>query len=176
MFSNLKVEGGRSNHYLFLLCPWLQRLAPFKMLEDVVTVTDSDHERIRHYMRRNGSPERCPSLTGMIKRLGLQYGCISHGNSSMGGGGPGGTDENSVLPYLVPYTQLRMLVSETRETDFFVAYERGGAACRFEMRGGGVVAGSDARLRVPLPTPLNKFLFFRAIQTPEVDERGWCYH
>ena len=55
MFSNLKVEGGRSNHYLFLLCPWLQRLAPFKMLEDVVTVTDSDHERIRHYMRRNGA-------------------------------------------------------------------------------------------------------------------------
>ena len=108
-----------------------------------------------------GGPDVCVGFTDMITRLGLQRGCILCGNSMMGGGGPGGTDENSILPYMVPYTQLRMLVSETRETDFFVAYERGGAACRFEMRGGNVVTGSDARLRVPLPTPLNKFLFFR---------------
>ena len=55
MFSNLRVEGGSSNHYLFLMFPGLQRLAPFGLLEDVVTVTDSNHERIRFYMRRNGA-------------------------------------------------------------------------------------------------------------------------
>ena len=72
-----------------------------------------------------------------------------------------------MLPYLVPYTQLRMLVSETDERDFFVVYEnRAGEKCRFELKGGKLVAGSDAFLRVPLPIPLNKFLFFRCGTPP----------
>lgn len=103
----------------------------------------------------------------MLKRLNMEHGCLVHGNSMMGGGGPGGTDENSVLPYLVPYTQLRMLVSETDERDFFVVYEnRAGEKCRFELKGGKLVAGSDSFLRVPLPVPLNKFLFFRCDTPP----------
>ena len=77
-----------------------------------------------------------------------------------GGGAEGGTSENTILPYKVPYIQLRQLVSETDCQDFFVEYHRkycdsrdDEKKCRFELRDGKVVSG-DQKLRLKLKPPL----------------------
>ena len=90
----------------------------------------------------------------------------------MGGGGTdGGTAANTVFPFRVPYLQLRQLVAEARERDFFVEYTRRSGAERFELRDGVVVRG-DARLRERLPFIVRKVVFCRAIT---MGFEGVCY-
>ena len=168
MFSNLVVEGGRGNHLLYR-STW----APFGHLRDLVTVTATDLEAVRFFVRRSGPPEEMRSMRGLIARHGIETAIL--GNSKMGGGGTdGGTAANTVFPFRVPYLQLRQLVAEARERDFFVEYTRarsGAAAERFELRDGVVVRG-DARLRERLPFIVRKVVFCRAIT---MGFEGVCY-
>ena len=168
MFSNLVVEGGYSNHFLYR-----SKWAPFGFLRDLVTVTDTNLEAIRYFVRRSGPPRDMHSMRGLIERHGIETAIL--GNSKMGGGGTdGGTAANTVFPYRIPYMQLRQLVAEARARDFYVEYSRrdgGAAAERFELRDNEVVRG-DARLRERLPFVVRKFVFCRAI-TMGFD--GVCY-
>lgn len=157
-------EGGKTNHFFFR--SWM---APFELLEDMVVVTGTDYDRVRYYMRRNGVPDNYLSMKPAIVRLKLS--CAVFGNSAMGGGGDGGTPENSVFPYAIPYMQLRMLVSEATQRDFYVEYTRAGSPMRFTVQDGNVSEG-DAKLRAPIRVPLSKYYFCRAVQAD--DERCVC--
>ena len=74
MFSNLRVEGGKTNHFLYR--PWM---AVFDLLEDICVVTGSNLERIRFYMQISPLQEEYTHMRPLIQRLKL--GCSNHGNS-----------------------------------------------------------------------------------------------
>ena len=171
MFSNLRVEGGRTNHLLYRYVAWM---APFGFLRDVVSVTATDCVRIRFFMRASGGPDTCPSMAPLIARLSL--GCTVYGQLKRGAGSGGADESNTVFPYQIPHLQLRALVSDEfvrgGRRSFFVQFSRGGRAHRIEVRDGELVEG-DAGLLVPLPVPLRPWVFCRAVQ---MDEVGLCYH
>ena len=172
MFSNLRVEGGKTNHLLYR--PWM---APLPFLADLVTIRATDLPSVRKYVRKVAGPLVAGSLEALAKRLQLDV-CV-WSNSTNGGGGDGLEGDGVhwvVFPYRLPFVQLRALVAEATEDDFFVEYARSdGVVQRFELKGGSVVSG-DVRLRRRLPTAaLRKWLFCRAIHVDE-KECGVCQH
>lgn len=173
MFSNLQVEGGRSNHF-FIPC-W----QPFSFLRDVVVVLDSDLPAIRDF-----HSYICPEepLRSVLAKHGIE--AKIHGNSPLGTHGGGGV----VLPYCVPYMQLQALASHAlRESsqplNFKVDYLRcvegkeallsGDEAPRHQLV---VVCGrvetGDSRLVVQNPVA-RKFGFCRSWLTNRHPE---CFH
>ena len=59
--------------------------------------------------------------------------------------------------------------------DFFVEYtDSGGARCRFEVRGGEMVAGSDPRLARPPLLLLQKLVSFKSVLVDD-SECGVCH-
>lgn len=170
MFSNLRVEGRRTNHFLYR--SWM---APFGFLADMVTVTATDgSDRLRFFMRASGGVDTCRSMGPLVERQSLC--CTIYGQLKKGEG-PGGSDEtNTVIPYRIPHIQLRSLIADERASEtrrsFFVEYERSGVAHRFEMREGELISG-DPGLLVPLPWLLRPWIFCRAVQCSSV---GYCYH
>ena len=167
MFSNLRCEGGISNHILFRA--WMQ---PFGFLADMVTVTATNHERIRHFMRGVGGIDTMGSMKSLVVRESLD--CTIYGQLKRGRGIAGSDETNTVFPYSIPYIQLRSLIAESTQEDFFVEYEHKKATHRFVLDNGNVVHGGDARLRARLPMLLRPWIFCRALQPN--DNTGLCYH
>ena len=167
MFSNLYVEGGATNHFLFR--PWM---APFPFLRDVVTVTDTNLPSVRGYMIESAGPRAVGSLQKMAERLKLDVTITS--NSVNGGGGDTG---RVIFPYRLPKLMLRALISEERATDFYVEYDTlNGEKRRFELkRGRTTPLCDDAGLKIKHPTVLRKWFFCRSVHVLDED-CGVNYH
>ena len=166
MFSNLRVEGGISNHIIF--SAWMQ---PFGLLADMVTVTATNHERIRFFMRGVGTPDTMGSMKNLVMRESLA--CTIYGQLKRGYGAAGSDETNTVFPYAMPYIQLRSLIAESAQQEFFVEYVHKKITHRFVLRNGKVVCG-DERLRTRFPLVLRPWIFCRAVQP--YDNTGLCYH
>ena len=172
MFSNLRVEGGVTNHLFYR--PWM---AVFPFLHDLVTVTRTNLPSVQSYMTQLGGPAGCGSLRPLVERLKIDAVICSNGVLEKGKEGEEGRTK-VIFPYRVPFIQLRYLVSEERDAaTFFVEYTQAGQRKRFELRKGGALGpGSDPQLRRRLPTVLfRKWLFCRAMQVEDRD-CGVCYH
>lgn len=113
MFSNLQVEGGRTNH---LFMPAWQ---PFGYLRDGVLIVDSDLPCIREF--HSFVPLCRNSLGALADKNGFEK--VLHVNSSSGSHGGG---SQCILPYCIQYLQLRALVwqAATDGASFFVEYSR----------------------------------------------------
>jgi len=191
MFSNLHVEGGWTNHWLV---PASWQLCG--MAADLVTVVQSDVELIRDYHTHScfGATfegNDISPLQSFARRCGIR--CVSHANSVLGRGG----DVSVVLPFRVPFWQLRRLISlealPTRR-DFHVEYIAtsepavppaggegasggkgpGGRRRRFEVRGGRIVGDSDRRLAAPPCWLLAKLIYFKSV-LPADRDCGVCH-
>jgi hypothetical protein len=165
---------------------WRPWMAPCPLLTDLVTVTATDLPALRRYMRVIGGEKECGRLAGLVRRLGLHSHIFSnsvarsHNHEPALEGRALNRGAPAVFPFRVPYVQLRALLAEAAERDFFVEYSRRGQRRRFELRGGAVRPGSDARLRQRVgPAPVRKWLFSRSVHVPAAGEPaadGVCYH
>ena len=165
MFSNLHVEGGRTNHWLV---PASWQLVGY--CSQLVTINETDSQLLRTYHTvssfdaTRGSRGISP-LVGFAQRTGCAM--TSHANSVLGRGG----EVQSVFPYRIPWLQLRRMISvevlpELRKSGggFHVDYTlSGGERRRFEVRGGELTPGSDPRLAVPPPLLLQKLTTFKSV-------------
>lgn len=169
--SNLRVEGGLSNHFFVPACCQL-----FGYTQECVTVTKTNVPTLRSHHACLGGTAELQVLQGFAARRRM---CIGL-HSSSGLGCLRGTREPAsgtlVFPYTVPFFQLRRVVTvhvTPATRDFFVEYMHFGAPCRFEVVRGELSPGSDVRLAREPSCLLQKFLAFRSF--PPDSEGGACF-
>lgn len=156
MFSNLRVEGGVSNHFLI---PSSFQL--FGYTSECITVTRTDVPSLNQFHLRD-----VPTLQvfgNYAERAGMDV--AIHSSSTLG---TSATFQNndSILPYAVPFFQLRSIVAgEMLFTfdNFSIEYLHCDAPHRFEVRHGLPLPGCDLRLTRAPPRLLRKFLIFRSL-------------
>eukprot|EP00908_Phaeocystis_cordata_P001652 Transcript_11787.p1 GENE.Transcript_11787~~Transcript_11787.p1 ORF type:complete len:533 (+),score=199.86 Transcript_11787:229-1827(+) len=174
MFSNLHVEGGTTNHWL-----WPAAWQPFGCCRELATVEATDAARLRTYHTYSAFDATFEGARSPLQAFAARTGCAmrSHANSVLGRGGA----VTTIFPYRVPLWQLRRMVSvevlgAERRKDFFVEYSLPGekATRRFEVRDGKLSPASDPLLATPPPLLLQKLISFKSVP---VDERdcGVCH-
>lgn len=168
--SNLRVEGGVSNH--LLIPAWLQ---PFSYTRECVTVTKTNVPALQELHIASGGAASLRLLKGFVERTGT---LSSVHSSAPLCSEPGETPRwDAVLPYEVPFFQLRRVVAiQTMPLlqDFFVEYLHCGAPHSFKVQNGAPLAGLDPRLAREPPALLWKFLAFRS--APAGERGGLCTH
>jgi len=169
-FSNLRVEGGATNHWLVLP----NDLVGFCRDDVVLLDTDADALRWHHTCQSlfDTPADDLGVFGGLSRRRNLT--CLIHANSPLAGSEASGA--RPVLPSAMPFLQLRHLVSALCADDasFFLDYQTradGPKPRRFERRRGRLLPGSDPRLASPPHWILRKLAYFRA--TPP-DDRQVC--
>jgi len=198
MFSNLVVEGGRSNHFL-----WPASWQIFGLTHNCVTITATNAVFLRNYHCTLGStPDKMDILGEYCQRTGTQT--LLH---SLGGPERGGQLDSDdtlaelfVFPFTMVYCDLRRVITKDlipANTDFFIEYEQASLKAhhnadhqalsqplldssfgsvgrfRFEWSSGKLVKGSDPELAKPLPLApvLNKIAQWR---TKPPTDAGVC--
>lgn len=173
MFSNLHVEGGRTNHWL--LPPWLQLVGCCRAL---VTVEATDAPALAQYHSYSSWDAACEATgpSSPLQLFAARTGCamISHANSILGRGG----EVSCVFPYRVPFWMLRRIVScevLPHTKSFYVDYSiPGHGTRRFEVVSGQLTAGSDERLARPPHVLLQKLTSFKSVPADDRD-CGVCH-
>eukprot|EP00747_Dinoflagellata_sp_TGD_P102936 gnl/TRDRNA2_/TRDRNA2_168801_c0_seq1.p1 gnl/TRDRNA2_/TRDRNA2_168801_c0~~gnl/TRDRNA2_/TRDRNA2_168801_c0_seq1.p1 ORF type:complete len:478 (+),score=28.88 gnl/TRDRNA2_/TRDRNA2_168801_c0_seq1:121-1554(+) len=157
MFSNLRLEGSQSNH--LIIPAWTQ---PFSFLRDVVVVLESDDPGIARFSfgvdNGHGSG---PRLAHLMRRIGAKPVCYFNAHGCYGAG----ADLAAMIPYGVPYLQLRRLVSRRflqQKGDFFVRYIRADKEHLFQTHQGVLTPDSDALLAQQPSWLVRKLLIFRS--------------
>jgi len=164
LFSNLRVEGGSTNHLLFP-ASW----QVFGYTRDCVLVTRTNVPALRQHHTVAFGTSKLTVFKNYAERAGVN--AAIHSGALLDGDG---NEENSA-PYLVPFFQLRSIVSVQIMPllpNFYVEYSHYGAPHRFEVRNGAPLRGSDLRLAVSPPPLLRKLLAFRTV--PGDDANGVC--
>ncbi|CAK0878643.1 unnamed protein product, partial [Prorocentrum cordatum] len=174
MFSNLHVEGGRTNHWF-----WSASWQPFRFCRELATVEATDVEQLRTYHTFSQFDAALEGERSPIQAFAARTGCAmkSHANSVLGRGGA----VTTIFPYRVPLWQLRRMISvevlgTERGTDFFVEYSVLGqpGRRRFEVKDGKISPASDPVLASPPPLLLQKLLSFKSVPVAERD-CGVCH-
>jgi len=152
LWSNLRVEGGTTNH---LFIPASLQL--FGYTGECVTVTKTNVPALQDHHTVIGDPLKLKFLGGFVERTGAQ--AVVHDAAGL-------CDEREVLPYEVPFFQLRRIIALHTIPllqEFYVEYLHFGAPHRFEVRGSVPLRGSDLRLASAPPAFLAKLLAFRSV-------------
>ena len=154
MFSNLRVEGGASNHWLFTA----ERLAALDLgggaMADGVVVTAADAAAVRH-MRVDLGRWLAPAAADALARSGAASGFYI-APPAAAWPPPGWPPAPAAFePFGTPWVELRRRVSAAVAADpglaLRVAYERRGERRVFERYADGALApGSDPELLEPL--------------------------
>lgn len=175
MFSNLHVEGGWTNHLLMRSMSW----QVFHHCRDLVTVLETDSPILRQY--HTVSQLELEVNHAVTSAFAKRNKCalLSHSNSVLGRSGA--DDASFVLPYRVPYWQLRRMISTEclpKERSFFVDYRRMTEGSmetrRFEALNGQVLGDSDGNLATPPPMLLRKLISFKSVPLQDSD-CGVCH-
>ena len=205
MFSNLHVEGGRTNHWLIPSSWQLVRCC-----RELITIVGSDCEAVSSYHTYSSfgameeshedegggkgggkshatggkSSDRGGAAESPLQAFARRTGCstVVHANSVLGRGGTATT----ILPYRVPFWQLARIVSvEAMPTqrDFFVDYvvPDGDKATGEETRHrrfqvkGGKVMPGSDPRLATPPHPLLQKLIYFRSVLPHDRDRGVCH-
>eukprot|EP00942_MAST-04A_sp_MAST-4A-sp1_P000592 g592.t1 len=170
MFSNLRVEGNITNHYLWR--PWM---AIFPYTSNLITLVETDNAIVDNFMELVG---QTGSLEKLIKRLGLFYQISA--NSNHGNGGHSGL---RVFPYRIPEFELRCLIRDsfTLQSSFYVKWiSADGRQCKYEVVDNVITVDTEniekRNKNIPFyNSVVRKFMFSRALLVKDED-CGICSH
>lgn len=168
MFSNLSVECGSTNH---LFIPASAML--FRYTSECVTVTKTNVPSLQGHHTVMGRVASLQPFRGFAERTDSVVSV--HANTTLCSSLESRRDWELLLPYSVPFLQLRRLIAVGTMPfleEFFVEYLHCSAPHRFEVREGRLVRGSDPRIARMPPVVLRKFLAFRS--APVCEDTGHC--
>eukprot|EP00747_Dinoflagellata_sp_TGD_P209840 gnl/TRDRNA2_/TRDRNA2_83212_c0_seq2.p1 gnl/TRDRNA2_/TRDRNA2_83212_c0~~gnl/TRDRNA2_/TRDRNA2_83212_c0_seq2.p1 ORF type:complete len:405 (+),score=31.57 gnl/TRDRNA2_/TRDRNA2_83212_c0_seq2:120-1334(+) len=175
MFSNLRVEGGATNHFLFPVAT-----QPFGLLRDIVHVNATDYVLLQSFHQVVFGDSGLSSPAGeFAHRHGLDAHLVV--NSPMLSGLSELTNSSAALDassFTMTRSTLRRLVTvdcpDKCRRDFFVEYEgKKGHVSRFEVKAGVVVHDDGQLAATPFPYLMQKLLWSRSYAP---DKASRCSH
>lgn len=169
MLSNLRIEAGTTNHFFIPASAQV-----FSYTQECVTVTATSVPALkrRHVCIGRYAEDGARVLRGFVSRTATETGL--HDCLPVTTAVDDGSEEEHIIPYSLPFFELRRLITETMpfHQSFVVEYLHCGAPHRFEVLHGFTTKGSDPRLAKAPPFLLQKLLGFRS--SPAEERRGLC--
>lgn len=165
MFTNLHVEGGRSNH---MLVP--ADCQVFGYAAETITVTKSNVPLLQDQHLAIGGTSRLGAMRGVAERLVIQ--ARVHSSFALSGEIPEELGD-ALSPYSMPWYELRRVIgSQTLPilSEFSVDYVHYGAPHRFEVQRGVPSRSSDALLASVQTGIFERLLAFRSVPAATDDE------